>query len=223
MDPAALFPKSRGTQLAPLREQLDGIESTQQSEESQNTELVGGVLNDYPGNFRLGGLKEAQISCGLHKVFDSPARSLVCPLKIHHLPDELLMGIFRHLRNCDDIKRLRLSSKRINMTSSHLLINTLHVSPIPKSLERLDEVSRHPTISRGVRRLVASVDAYTPDLARDVQTFSERCVDELLNLDVPYPASIKANLAVLHYFVGTVFSFIQRRHASRRAPHQRRI
>jgi hypothetical protein len=92
------------------------------------------------------------------------------------------MGIFRHLRNCEDIKRLRLSSQRLNETSSHLLINTLYVSPNPKSLERLNQVSRHPAISRGVRRLVASIDVYSPELARDVQSFTAWCIEELAEI-----------------------------------------
>lgn len=101
------------------------------------------------------------------------------PVHIHNLPDELLLEVFRYLLNRDDIKRLRLSSKRLNKTSSHLLISTLRVSPNLTSLERLDEISRHPTISRGVRRLIVSVDVYSPELARDVQGFTAYCMREL--------------------------------------------
>ncbi|POS70886.1 hypothetical protein DHEL01_v210725 [Diaporthe helianthi] len=128
------------------------------------------------------------------------------PLHIYNLPDELLLGIFRHLHSRDDIQRLRLSSKRLNKTSSHLLINTLHVSPNPKSLERLDQVSRHATISRGVRRLIVSVDVYSPELARDVQGFTAHCMRELngfLNLPSTHTTRREAHEMCLswHYFL----------------------
>ncbi|KAG8169048.1 hypothetical protein KVR01_001797 [Diaporthe batatas] len=126
---------------------------------------VAGALNDPTGQSHLGTLDEAQI--GLR------------PVHIYDLPDELLLGVFRYLLNRDDIKSLRLSSKRLNETSSHLLINTLRVSPNSKSLERLDQVSRHPNISRGVCRLIVSVDVYSPELARDVQGFTTYCLREL--------------------------------------------
>lgn len=131
----------------------------------EQLEPVASALNDPIAKSHLVTLHEAQ--AGLR------------PVHIHDLPDELLLGIFRYLLNCDDIKRLRLSSKRLNKTSSHLLINTLRVSPNAKSLERLDQVSRHPTISRGVRRLIVSVDVYSPELARDVQGFTTYCMREL--------------------------------------------
>lgn len=162
MDPAALIPESRRTQL----------------KKSQSTELVAGVFNEPAEKLRLESANEAQAD--LRRVFASNESSMLHPPKICDLPNEILMDIFRRLRKCDDIKRLRLSCKRLNKTSSHLLIKTLHVSPNPKSLERLDQVSCHPTISRGVRRLIASIDVYDPDLAGDMLTFTGRCCEDLL-------------------------------------------
>lgn len=165
MEPAALMRESWRTQL----------------ENSQSTELVAGVLNEPAEKLRLESPNETQTD--LHGASASNESSMLNPPKIYDLPDEILMAIFRHLRKCDDIKRLRLSCQRLNKTSSHLLINTLHVSPNPKSLERLDQVACHPTISRGVRRLVASVDVYDPDLAGNMRTFASRCIEELLEFD----------------------------------------
>lgn len=122
-------------------------------------------------------LSEAQTD--LHEDLGSLSRPLTHPLKIHNLPDEPLMNIFNNIRDRTDIKNLRLSSRRLNETSSHLLMDTLHVSPNPSSLERLDKVSRHPTISRGIRRLVASVDVYNADAARDLALFTTNCILEL--------------------------------------------
>jgi hypothetical protein len=103
-------------------------------------ELLAGVLTEAAEELRLVALNEAQP--GPRQVSSSLASPPVRPLRIHDLPDELLMGIFHHLRNCDLIKRLRLSSKRLNETSSNFLLDTSHVSPNPKSLERLGQVSR---------------------------------------------------------------------------------
>ncbi|KAG6359340.1 hypothetical protein INS49_012861, partial [Diaporthe citri] len=113
---------------------------------------------------------------------------LLRPLKIHDLPDELLMDVSGYLRNRADIKNLRLSSHRLNKTSSHLLMDTVYVSLNPKSLERLSEVSHNATISRGIRRLVASVDVYNADFARSVQSFAARCIREMDDLYETMPS-----------------------------------
>lgn len=182
MDPATLTPESQRTQLALLRAQLDNIDSMKQTMESKVVGLGAGDLDDSVDNLRLVSLKLADAHTALRQVFDSLARPLLRPLKIHDLPDELLMDISGYLRNPADIKNLRLSCRRLNETSSHLLMDTVHVRLNPKSLERLSEVSQHATISRGIRRLVASVDVYNADFARSVQSFAARCIQELDDL-----------------------------------------
>lgn len=182
MDPATLERESQQTHLALLRAQLDNIDSMKQTVESQVVELETGGLNDSVDKLQAVSLKLADTHAALREIFGSLARPLLRPLNVQDLPDELLMGIFGYLRNRAEIKNLRLSCQRLNQTSSHLLMDTIHVSPNPKSLKRLGEVSRHPNISRGIRRLVASVDVYSEDFARSVESFAVRCVHEANNL-----------------------------------------
>lgn len=178
MDAATLERETRQTHLALLRAQLNNIDSMKQTVDSQVVELDTGGLEDSVDELRLVSLDLADTHAALREIFDSLARPLLRPLKIQDLPDELLMHIFGYLRNRAEIKNLRLSCQRLNKTSSHLLMDTIHVSPNPKSLKRLGEVSRHPNISRGIRRLVASVDVYSADFAHDVESFAVRCVHE---------------------------------------------
>lgn len=179
MDPATLTRESQQTHLALVRAQLDNIDSMKQDVESQGEVLEAYDLGSSVDRLRLLSLKLADAHTALRQVFDSIARPLLRPLKIHDLPDELLMDIAGYLRNRADIKSLRLSSHRLNETSSHLLMDTVYVSLNPKSLERLSEVSHHATIPRGIRRLVASVDVYNADTARSVQSFAARGIQEL--------------------------------------------
>lgn len=182
MDAAVPMPEGVRTQLALLRAQLDNTDSMKQTVESQIVELEVGGLDDSVDKLRLVSLKLAETHAALREVFGSLTRPLLRPLKILDLPDELLMGIFGYIRNPADIKHLRLSAQRLNKTSSHLLMGTVHVSLNPKSIERFGEVSRHPTISRGIRRLVASVDVYNAVFARGVESFTTRCLQELDDL-----------------------------------------
>ncbi|KAK2615304.1 hypothetical protein N8I77_002069 [Diaporthe amygdali] len=179
MDPVDLTPESRRTHLYDIRKQLDNLDSTQQIVKVQIETLEGGSLEVPIGKLRLVSLKLTEAQSALREVFGSLARPLLRPLTIYDLPDELLTATFLHLRNPSDIKRLRLSSRRLNETSSHLLLHTFYVSPNPKSLERLDEMSRHPAISKGLRRLIVSVDSYNVDIARSVGLFTIACIQEL--------------------------------------------
>lgn len=184
MDPAALTPsgESGPTRLKHVREQSGSVDSMTQSAKRRGAGSGAGGLNDSVDELRIGSLKLSEAQTDLRENFGSPDNPLIRPLKIHDLPDELLVGIFGYLRNCNDIKHLRLSSQRLNNTSSHLLMDTLYVSPNPKSLEHLNKVSRHGAISRGIRRVVASVDVYNAVSADSVQHFALRCIQELDNL-----------------------------------------
>lgn len=105
----------------------------------------------------------------LRKTINAEVRSKLRPLRIMDLPDELLMRIFTYARitfykdefcsferhlNFDtvaDIKNLGLTCRRFCNASSHLLLQSLRVDMTkPSSLERLEEVSRHPTIRKGL-------------------------------------------------------------------------
>lgn len=150
--------------------------------ECQGAELEASGLEDAISELQLEPRELPETQTDLGEDLDSHATPLIRHPKIHGLPDELLLQIYGNLRKLDDIKNLRLSSKRLCNTSSHLLMDTLHVSPNQKSLERLDAVSRHETISKGIRRLVVSVDVYHADFAHDAKSFARRCIEELQEL-----------------------------------------
>lgn len=176
MDPATLTRESQQTHLSLLRAQLNNIDLMKQTVDSQVLELETGGLNDSVDKLQAVSLKLADTHAALREIFDSQARPLLHALNIQDLPDELLMDTFGYLRNRVEIKNLRLSCQRLNKTSSHLLMDTIHVSLSPRSLERLTQVSCHPNISRGIRRLVASVDVYNADYARNLESFAVRCI-----------------------------------------------
>ncbi|CAJ2505595.1 Uu.00g129890.m01.CDS01 [Anthostomella pinea] len=102
------------------------------------------------------------------------------------LPDELLMQAFGHLQteatadtpiHCLDmcsspeIKNVRLTCRRFRDTSSHLLIRFVPVEMTPVSLERLEQISRHPTISKGVLAVRVILHFYDEPLAHDFRLF----------------------------------------------------
>ncbi|KAI1130041.1 hypothetical protein F5Y10DRAFT_263620 [Nemania abortiva] len=119
---------------------------------------------------------------------DERVRPRTRRLSILNLPNELLIAIFgfrkgptglcelsyhEPLPDVSDIKSIRLTCRRFCETSSHLLLHALPVYITRPSLARLDEVSRHPTISRGVRLIKLYLDPfYDSVIARDLQAFA---------------------------------------------------
>jgi hypothetical protein len=102
----------------------------------------------------------------LHKTFGVHAQRLMGRNHIFKLPDEVLMKIFDIVRgdldvlqheypisDIDDIKNVRLTCWRFCNASSHLLLHRLDVSLTTPALEHLDEVSRHPAVSQGIRTI----------------------------------------------------------------------
>lgn len=136
MELATLAPDGPRVHLGQLREQLDTVDSKQTSAECQDVDLEAVHVKDPDDNPQTVSLELSEAQTDLHEDLGSLSRPLTHPLKIHNLPDELLMNIFNNIRNRTDIKNLRMSSRRLNETSSHLLMDTLHVSPNPSSLER---------------------------------------------------------------------------------------
>ena len=87
-------------------------------------------------------------------------------LTILDLPDELLLDIFGLVEYLDpalphhiaytgtkDIKNARLVCRRFCAVSSQLLGRVVCIQFNEESLARLDEISRHPTIAKGVRTI----------------------------------------------------------------------
>ncbi|CAO1601533.1 hypothetical protein XANCAGTX0491_005188 [Xanthoria calcicola] len=77
------------------------------------------------------------------------------------------------IRSPSDIKNLRLTCRRFCNTSSHLLLPFVRVELNQASVEHLNTLSRHPTISKGVRAVRLVLDYYDYELANDFALFAE--------------------------------------------------
>jgi len=134
-------------------------------------------------------------------------------LTILDLPDELLMRIFDFTKggygdptlyffdwngaDVAQVKHLRLTCRRFCDTSSHLLLRCIKVSMTLTSIAHLEEVSRHPTISKGIRAINVILSYYDSVLATNFGTFAayqatrlrSRIVSWQYEIDYPYELS----------------------------------
>lgn len=128
------------------------------------------------------------------------SRSLIRPLTVLDLPDEILRSIFKivsrrpesfkfataNLFNfagaTESVERLRLTCRRFHDTSSHLLMKSIMVDMTAESIARLTEVSHHPTISKGICVVKVSVGRhFNGGLAYNFQAFAQYRLWELQN------------------------------------------
>lgn len=131
--------------------------------------------------------------------FNLRARSLRKNKKgIMDLPNELLRNVFENFRSdldndnfwpdfdykaCTmDIQNIRLAHRKFLQASSHLLVRFLDISPSPTSLERLENVMRHPEISQGQRLLKIDMRYYSRTVAESLQEFAGLCHYKLRNM-----------------------------------------
>lgn len=70
-----------------------------------------------------------------------------------------------------EIQNVRLTCQRFCWASSHLLYTTAIIQIQPEFLERVEWLSRHPTLRMGVERVVTMLHYYQPSLAESLQTF----------------------------------------------------
>lgn len=83
------------------------------------------------------------------------------PAKLLDLPMELLHEICEFVRgevdypdqpgDVEQIKKLRLTCRALSLASSHLLKYSVKVEMTQQSISRLEEVSRHSDVKRGIR------------------------------------------------------------------------
>ncbi|KAK9778891.1 putative F-box domain-containing protein [Seiridium cardinale] len=120
---------------------------------------------------------------------DSPSQRAIRKLNILDLPNELLITIFENVKgkpskgslfnysSCDrrSVASVRLTCHRFCDTSSHLLIDRIDVSPSAESTARLDQISRHPSINKGVKAVVLCALNYRPENMANFQRFAETC------------------------------------------------
>ncbi|KAJ0122186.1 hypothetical protein J7T55_002698 [Diaporthe amygdali] len=167
--------------------QLVNIDSIQQIVKKQVSELkdIGIVSSFQELESLLPKLEGLQSS--LRKTFDTQARPLIRDFHILDLPNELLRRIFRFVEDSfledgnlglysrsdyKSIQSSRMVCHRFCEASSHLLLHWLDVSMTTSSLVHLDEVSRHPLISKGVQTLKVSVGLYNSSMASDFREFA---------------------------------------------------
>ncbi|KAE8454428.1 hypothetical protein EG329_000050 [Mollisiaceae sp. DMI_Dod_QoI] len=105
-------------------------------------------------------------------------------LTILDMPDEILMRVFNHVKSLvswhvgiyvydkDDLKNVRLTCRRFYNVSSPLLIHSIRVRINSQSVLRLEEISRHPIISKGVQHVRIILDFYDYFMADDIRTFA---------------------------------------------------
>ena len=134
----------------------------------------------------FGGIQSA-LRCCINKL----SRPYLGNLSILDLPDEILLEIFEHVENFDlnspllyyydpgrkDIKNTRLVCRRFCDVSSQLLVRFVRVHFNETSLARLDEISRHPTIAKGVRAVRVVLHLYNSSFA-DFDWFISYHTDE---------------------------------------------
>ncbi|KUI54520.1 hypothetical protein VP1G_01961 [Cytospora mali] len=124
------------------------------------------------------------------------------PLNILSLPDELLVEIFDAVKTCkpvysvqhgsfastaQDIANIRLVCRRFTECSSHLLVHHVHLDGInPESLEKLEEISHHPVIGKGVQSVRLVTRFYTPIFANDLRRFAWFALNKVFGQALQY-------------------------------------
>ncbi|ROW00425.1 hypothetical protein VPNG_07936 [Cytospora leucostoma] len=127
--------------------------------------------------------------------------------KILSLPDELLVEIFDAVKTYkpangaqhasfasspEDISNLRLVCRRFEACSSHLLVHYVRLDGInTESLERLEAISRHPTISKGVHIVRLVTRFYSPILANDIRRFAGYALNKVFVQAMRYREAFK--------------------------------
>lgn len=132
------------------------------------------------------------------------------PLEIFDLPDEVLSRIFEFVRggkriyekdlhfvewgpSTESIRHVRLTCHRFCETSSHLLLDYIPVCLTRQSLAHLEEVSRHPLLSKGVRAIKLSLNPYYDAVhANDIQAFAAYNASKLRET-VEYWETVQSN------------------------------
>ena len=123
---------------------------------------------------------------------DSAETQYTGQLRVLDLHEEILRLIFKYVKGepihqekghlslprysdkgVDSIKQVRLVCRDFCDLSSHLLIHDVSVSMRMPSLVHLYQVSRHPTISKGVRALRVNLSFFTTDLSENFNRFVE--------------------------------------------------
>ncbi|KAI0996650.1 hypothetical protein K3495_g11533 [Podosphaera aphanis] len=147
----------------------------------------------------------------LQQEINSCSRPYVRQLHLLDLPDEILIHICEYVQGrpeyfiryipefnfgAQEVKNMRLTCRRLCTTSSHLLLSSIHVDMDAASLAHLEEISRHPLISRGVQVIRLNLLYYDSILGEDFEAFSDyhghrllettECIEEMASHDADF-------------------------------------
>lgn len=127
----------------------------------------------------------------IRKAVNVSSRPSIRPLHILDLPDEILSQIFLHVKGFHQhrwaffeysdshVKDIRLTCRRFCDASSHLLVHFLRVEMTRESLARFREISRHPTIRKGVQAVRVYTHFYSPKMANNIRIFGQYHIEKL--------------------------------------------
>ncbi|KAH8202249.1 hypothetical protein TruAng_003626 [Truncatella angustata] len=117
------------------------------------------------------------------------------PLDIRDLPDEILCQVFTHVRGAPyveeadgleclrytakDIKNVRLVCRWFCDVSSDMLLSFLEIDITPESILRVQEISQHPIIRKGVHAVKIRMQVYSQFLAESLATFGAYHIGQL--------------------------------------------
>lgn len=130
-------------------------------------------------------------------------RATVRPLKVVEMPNEILTNIFANFEDdpvsqiqvdgslFDDslprpdlasIRNIRMTCRLFGEIASEILLSVVNISFTRSSLQHLQEISNHPTISKSVRVLRLHANPYNPSVANNRPEFDREIIHELFNL-----------------------------------------
>ena len=117
------------------------------------------------------------------------------PMHILHLPTDILLSIFDHLHNCENVQRhirdddkiktiqsARVVCSLFNRLASPFLCPRLTVQLDQTSLERADMISRTPLIAAGVRTIYVVLHYCPKELAEDLSRYKLQREEDLNSL-----------------------------------------
>lgn len=167
-----------------IRAQLINIESMQQTIREQVLALKNNSIDTSVSELKSLLPRLDSLQSSLRENFAADSRPLAGKLHLFDLPDELLMKIAEDVRGnfnsksdkypiagIEGIKNLRLTCSRLCDSSSRLLLHRLDVTLTTSSLQHLDAVSHHPTISKGIRSLHIRAGLLHPSPASHLESF----------------------------------------------------
>ncbi|PMD42898.1 hypothetical protein L207DRAFT_509500 [Hyaloscypha variabilis F] len=178
------------TQLEARLQQLKTLDSSNVNTNEHPPEKPALQLTELKSKVDLWSFRKQELDdrqSALRLEINILARPTLRHLELQDMADEILFRIFgyvntwspcdhlgiesEHATHLSSIKSLRLTCWRFCNASSHLLIPVVQVDMRQASLERLANISSHPTISKGVRVIRVILQHYNKFFAEDLQAF----------------------------------------------------